>query len=245
MEKMQNKLETYERKFGSAEYLEMNKKENEILILRAENSNLKNSIAITEKSLEDLQVKFSSYTNEKEKILMKNQELISILTKKVKKLEESTLIENLTNSNLDKNENSKILNFSKRSKEKSNTIIAHSSRIASGANMLNFFHSDGKGKLTNRKFSNVEPVGYIDNFEKQNNNINAFNAEQLSYEKISESSSDEQSQKLSKLSNRNHKVYSSNYQKINKSSKLLENESEKPKIKNSVENNVIKIFFSD
>jgi len=144
MEKLQSKLETYERKVLSPEFLEMNKKENEILILRAENSNLKNTITAKEKCLEILSQKLSEIKEEKDKIISGNQEQIAELAQKLNdfnsnnyynnnnnknKLEDYSLQEKSTNSLSEKNDNSK--NYSNFSKSKTN---------------CNNNNSDGSGK---------------------------------------------------------------------------------------------------
>ena len=54
------------------EFIQMNKKENEIIILRAENSNLKTGIANMEKNLEKFKIK----NKKMEKNIQKNENLI-------------------------------------------------------------------------------------------------------------------------------------------------------------------------
>lgn len=231
MEKLQTKIEHYESKLFTPEFLEMNKKENEILILRAENSNLKNTISTNEKNLECLQLKFSEYKTEKDKIIMKNQEIIHELTKKLKKKDESSLIDNLTNSTSDKNENTnKIISLSKN-KDKASTIIAHTSRKNSGANILNLFHSEGKGKQTERKYSVNELMILNDNLN-QKEFIDNFIFKESSNEKVNENSVD----KSKKITFNKQRAYSNIFEKINNNLKIHQNE--KAKNKQSSDNHV-------
>jgi hypothetical protein len=239
MEKLQTKVHLYERKLCSPEYLEMNKKENEILILRAENSNLKNTIASTEKKFENLQLKFSEYKINKDKIIMKNQEIIHKLTKKLKKLEESSLIDNLTNSTYEKKDDNNQLILTKNI-QKSSTFIAQTSRKNSGTNILNLFHSDGKGKQTERKYSVNEFIKLSENLN-QREFIDNFICKESSYEEIKENSVDKSKKKIISK----QRASSNIFEKINNNLKIHQNE--KTTNKQSSHNNVgisLKYFFN-
>jgi len=189
MEKLHNKLDSYERKLLSPEYLEMTKKENEILILRAENLNLKNSIAATEKNLETVSRKFSEYKAGNEKASQSNQELISQLSKKLNdlnkkhnlKLEESSLIESSTNSLSENNGNSKhSTNFSKcktnsnsnKRKCSNKNIVALTGRISNNDSSSNLGLCQSERKVSGNK----NPLGENEDFDMQNELLNAFMA---------------------------------------------------------------------
>ncbi len=236
MESLQIKIDYYERKLCGTEFLEMNKKENEILILRAENSNLKNTIATTENSLKSLQLKFFEYKCNKDKIIINSQEVIQKLTNRLKKIEESSQIDNLTNSTSDKNEyTNMVINLSK-SKEKTSTIVAQTSRKNSGANFLNIFQSEGKGKQTERKYSINELMILSDNLN-QKKFIDNIMYKESSPEKVNENSSD----KSKKNTINKQKAYSNIFEKINNN--LKTNKNLKSKNKQSSEKNVFTKFI--
>lgn len=246
MEKLQSKLDSYERKLLSPEYIEMNKKENEILILRAENSNLKNSIAATEQALHNLTQKFSDYKAEKEKILFSNQELICKLTKKlndinssqIKKLEESSLIESSTNSLSEKNDNSKnSTNFSKsrmnynsdKRKSKNKGIVALTSRMNSNNdsnNLFALFNSETKGQKSDRK------VSINDQFHKENEILNSL---------VSKVDSSNESKKTPKTKDFKHPAYSNIFEKLGE--KLRAQQINKDKMKESKSIDKIVVIF--
>lgn len=233
MEKLHTKMEYYERKLCSSEYLEMNKKENEILILRAENSNLKNTIVTTEKNLESLQLNFSEYKSNKDKVIMKNKEIINKLTKRLKKIEESSIIENLTNSTSDKDENkNKNINLSKN-KEKSSTIIAQTSRKNSGPN-IDLLYTDGKGKQTERKYSVNELMILSENLN-QKEFIDNYICKESGNEKVDESSMD----KSNKIFVNKQRAYSNIFEKINNNLKIHQNEKNKPSNEKNVSRSII------
>lgn len=122
LERMQKKIEKYEEKISTTEYSTVtDKKENEILILRAENTNLKNTIYSFEEKLKYLnesESKLKTIKEEYEKELDANCELISKLKKKIQNFEKlhlsgeshhvnklsSSLIEKVRKINLNKSD---------------------------------------------------------------------------------------------------------------------------------------------
>ncbi len=279
MEKLQTKIDAYETKLCSPEFLEMSKKENEIIIIRAENSNLKNSIATIEKNYENMQKKFLDYKSEKDKILIKNQEVIQKLSKNLNLYEESSIHDNLTNSQCEKNEknilnnqisNHNIVNYNDsnnntinnscskiitgKGKEINNTINVLTSRRESGLNnILNLFHSDGKEKHSDRKFSTKEMINLNQNFDS-NEILNELISKEISYEKISECSLEEKGKNKniinminnnyidnnSKDSNHKYRACSHIFEKINDNLKIQKNKNIKYKqsSNNNVKNNL-------
>lgn len=235
IEKLQIKIDQYERKLGNPEFQEINKKENEIIILRAENSNLKKTIIIIEKNMENLQQKFSELKKNKEKIIIKNQEKIDKLSKKLKKLEESLYVDNLTNSTDEKREKISV------NKEKSSTIVAHTTRKNSGNNVLNLFYSDGKGKLTERKYSVNELIKLSDNLN-QREFIDNFICKESAFEKDNKNC--EESRTKNKILKQ--RAYSNIFEKINNNGRPI-HQNEKAKIKQSsdisVKLNIKQIFI--
>jgi hypothetical protein len=84
IEKMQRKIEKYEHKISANDYSTVtDKKENEILILRAENSNLKNMISSIEKKLTEAENKISANKKQYEKDLSVNLQIIEKLNRKI------------------------------------------------------------------------------------------------------------------------------------------------------------------
>lgn len=239
MEKLQNKLEAYERKILTSEYMEMNKKENEIIILRSENSNLKNCIASTEKNFENLQIKFSEYKNEKDKVLAKQNDVIQRLTRQLMKYEEGSLLDNIQNSLSDQSDN--IVSQVSQSKIKNNYIISQTSRINNNENnLLNLFNSEGKEKSSERKLS-INELFLLDNIKKNDlinrEIISNFVSNELSSEKLSEISTNDKKEKQRDSSR--FRAYSHIFEKINNSSKLQKYDSNK-KMESSEKN--VKIF---
>jgi len=107
MDKLHTKIESYEKKICTPEYMQMNKKENEVLILRAENSNLKTSIASLEKNLENSKGKILQM----EKKIQRKDEKIIYLSKKMTQMEETMLVEGLQTSIDKEKDSSKNINF--------------------------------------------------------------------------------------------------------------------------------------
>lgn len=97
---MKKKLEYYENKLQKYEISESDKKENEIIILRAENSNLKKAIACNEKEILDLKNEISEFKKESHQILINKKLIIQKLNSQINKYDK-----NLTASNSSSNTN--------------------------------------------------------------------------------------------------------------------------------------------
>ena len=217
MEKLQLKLADYERKLNKHEFKE-DKKDNEILILRAENSNLKNCIVDTEKNFENLKIKFSEYKKEKDYILHKNKEIIHKLSKSIKKYEENPFIQKNQISISDKLEkfNSKsLLDINYKSNTNFNTMRPHSSRKNSCTGNQIFLSADKK---------NISKEKII-----ENNTIRSSNENKK-----------QQNPREKKSTDLKNEIYKNLFEKINPSSKGQK--VEKNKSKESQEKNVY--FFS-
>jgi len=100
IKKMKKKLEYYENKLQKYEISESDKKENEIIILRAENSNLKKAIACNEKEILDLKNEISEFKKESHQILTNKKLIIQKLNSQINKYDK-----NLTASNSSSNTN--------------------------------------------------------------------------------------------------------------------------------------------
>lgn len=236
MDKLQKKVKIYEKKLCNPEYLEMSKKENEILILRAENSNLKNSIATKEKSLENLKIKFSEYKNEKDKTLIKNQEIIHNLTKKVKKFEDSTMNHNDNLTISGKKEFYRYINNSKN-KDVSKTLMVQTSRKSSESkkNVLNLFHSENKDRKTARKYTNSNELMIINDELEQNKILKNLISKERSYENSFERSAENPKKKI--IINK-QRANSNMFEKINNNIKIQNIEKSKV-IESNVNKNIL------
>lgn len=101
MQRMQNKLDKYEKKIYIEEYGETDKKENEILILKAENTNLKNLIRNYEEKCEEYDKKNREINkkHENEILAINNTHTLIMekLNKKIVNLEEVIRINQIDN----------------------------------------------------------------------------------------------------------------------------------------------------
>lgn len=237
MEKLQTKLDNYEAKFCSSEFMEMNIKENEIIILRAENSNLKNGISNLEKTLDNFQLNFSEYKTEKDKFLSKNQETINHLTKRLKKFEETCGIDNLQNSVSEKSIDHRSSQISQRNM-KNMSMRPQSYRYNYGENILNLFNSDSKEKTTERKVSTNELLLLSDNYKsielKDKDLISELLSNEAIIQKLDHNSATEK--KIKKRDDSKFRAFSNIFEKINKQSKVQKVDIDKKK--ESLENNV-------
>jgi len=106
---MQKKIDSYEAKLIEQEYLESDRKENEILILRAENSILKKFITEKEIEINYLKNEISKFRKESRKLLSNKKLIIQKLKYQNDKNEKNFTITNtsniITNTNINTNLN--------------------------------------------------------------------------------------------------------------------------------------------
>ena len=96
-EEMKTKL-----KYEDGKFLDNDRKDNEIVIIRSENTNLKKIISDNEKKIKNLNM----VLEEKEKILNKLNEKISVLSKKLEKTEKELNLFSNINININNSNNS-------------------------------------------------------------------------------------------------------------------------------------------
>lgn len=165
MKIMQKKLDSYEAKLKKQEYLEYDKKENEILILRAENSNLKKYISEKETELMNLKNEISEFRKESHELLKNKKLIIQKLNSQINKYEK-----NLTVSNSSSNTNT-ITNTNINSLNTNNTNTIQTTHNHNVNSNLDFCQA-----LTNRnQYLNHEKDKKKDKntFNKSNNKIEA------------------------------------------------------------------------
>jgi hypothetical protein len=222
MEKLQTKLENYEKQICKTEFMKMNKKENEIIILRAENSNLKSSIASMEKNLENFKIKIENL----EKKIKRKEEKITYLSKKMTQMEETMLLEGLQTS-IDKENLKKFTT----NNEFTNNLLSRSKEIKEKEYSIKDFISI-KEKIDD--FENEIPI-----YEKEK--LLDFIQNQSSNEKTNCSSDKKNFSKKTPKENDLEKVFANIFDKINTKNNIQSFKKEKKSLRNFSKKNVKKI----
>ena len=194
-EAMENKIEEYmemedefeemkvKLKYEDGRFLNNDRKDNEILIIRSENSNLKNTIDELEKKIEKLE---NLNTQQNEKIKTLNKEIKDLKIKLEEKQTELNLSQNyfnnITNHNITKNNNNYpkskcILNHEEtNSKDKINHKIKNYYKLSNGKekekdrdehnNTVRYYRNQNMNLHYNSQFNKVKPK--ILNYKNKN-----------------------------------------------------------------------------
>ena len=94
-------------KYEDGKFLDNDRKDNEIVIIRSENTNLKKIIADNEKNIKNLNM----ILQEKENVLHKLNEKISLLSKKLEETEKELNLFSNINININNSNNAMIMIF--------------------------------------------------------------------------------------------------------------------------------------
>ena len=178
-EEMKTKL-----KYEDGKFLDNDRKDNEIVIIRSENTNLKKIISDNEKKIKNLNM----VLEEKEKILNKLNEKISVLSKKLEKTEKELNLFSNINININNSNNaSSSSNFvasplqqqnnSKCSFNVVNGGLTDFKNASSQIKLLNFKklkHSNEPGASTSHMQSSTMSQKTAKNSHQRNNSMNTF-----------------------------------------------------------------------
>ena len=175
-------------KYEGGKFLENDRKDNEIIILRSENSALKKEITKIENKNKNNEIKNKEYQNKIKDL----QNTVDNLNKKIYKLEKIIKENTVKNSNLIRNNNNSCTNIRIKSNENISNRLNNNSNYNSDyslANLKNVIHLNNSNN--NRRLRNFRSpkndIIYLDHNKNINNNtINAINTNIFSpsYNKI-------------------------------------------------------------
>ena len=166
-------------RYEGGKFLENDRKDNEIIIIRAENSALKKEITKIENKNKNNEMKNKDYQNKIKEL----QNTIDNLNKKIYKLEKIIKDNTIKNNILNRNNTNSCTNL----RIKSNENIPNYNSDYSLANLNNIVHLNNNNKrLPNFRSPKNENVYFERNHNSSNNTINAVNSNMFSpsYNKV-------------------------------------------------------------
>ena len=168
-------------RYEGGKFLENDRKDNEIIIIRAENSALKKEITKIENKNKNNEMKNKDYQNK----IKEFQNTIDNLNKKIYKLEKIIKDNTIKNNILNRNNTNSCTNL----RIKSNENIPNYNSDYSLANLNNIVHlnnNNNNKRLPNFRSPKNENVYFERNHNSSNNTINAVNSNMFSpsYNKV-------------------------------------------------------------
>ena len=167
-------------RYEGGKFLENDRKDNEIIIIRAENSALKKEITKIENKNKNNEMKNKDYQNKIKEL----QNTIDNLNKKIYKLEKIIKDNTIKNNILNRNNTNSCTNL----RIKSNENIPNYNSDYSLANLNNIVHlnNNNNKRLPNFRSPKNENVYFERNHNSSNNTINAVNSNMFSpsYNKV-------------------------------------------------------------
>ena len=161
-------------KYEGGKFLDNDRKDNEIIILRSENSTLKKEITKVENKIKNNEIKNKEYQNKIKDL----QNTVENLNKKIYKLEKIIKDNTIKNNTLNRNNNNSCTNLRIKSSEnvsyRSNNNSNNNYSLANLKNIISLNNSNNTRRLLNFR-SPKNDIIYLDNKNINNNTINATN----------------------------------------------------------------------
>ena len=153
--KMEDEFEEMKTKFKyeDGRFLKNDRKENEIIILRTENSNLKKNILKNEENMK----KIENLLQEKEKIIVDLTQNLNDLKNKLEKKEKDIKILNTQKINNNNNYN----NLQKAKNTKNKFIFNYNNDIVNNYNSFNYNYDNNSSKIDRNNFYKILPYQKI------------------------------------------------------------------------------------